>query len=698
MSTGYRAVQWSPGKRRYDLVLAGLLALYLATFLGLTALLRPEITVETALVRAFGTAAFLLLHVVLSIGPLARFDPRFLPLLWNRRHLGVTTFVCALAHGAFALVQFHALGDRNPLVSLLVSNTRFDSIAHFPFQQLGAAALVLLFLLAATSHDFWLAQLTAPVWKALHAGAYAAYALVVGHVALGALQDERATPPVAMFALGVSGILGLHLAAALRERRIDREVALATGDGFVEAGRVSAIAEGRATVVSIGGERVAIFRHQGRLSALSNVCQHQNGPLGEGRIVDGCVTCPWHGYQYRPEDGASPPPFTERVPTFRLRVEGERILVDPRPLPAGTRVEPARFDPAIPAPADRRAFFVGYLPPPAALVPFLRGVTAALSLLFVTVAGTLAASQRALGPGQFDPWTEVEIEGWLRAEPLPALWMPQGGSEPPRVVPLVGRGKHGPAPEVLAWTGRPVKLRGSWIRRGPAALFEVAGAAAVAQTAELTSGADDPAPVGLGHQRLVGEVVDSKCYLGVMKPGDGKSHRDCAVRCISGGAPAALVARTRAGERFVLMLVSPAGRPLGPELLDLVAEPVAVTGEVVRLGDLPLLVTEPAAVVRLSPRRARGRGRPCGRRVRGGAARPSKRAAPRPAPPPGGPARGRRRAARASAGRARRCAPCPRRSSRGSVRCKGTAERRSRPRRRSRASGQRPPARCPARR
>jgi nitrite reductase/ring-hydroxylating ferredoxin subunit len=91
----------------------------------------------------------------------------------------------------------------------------------------------------------------------------------------------------------------------------------------------------------VSGERIAIFRWDGRVAALSNVCQHQNGPLGEGRIVDGCVTCPWHGYQYRPEDGRSPPPFTEAVPTFAVRVERGRVLVATTPCAPGTVQTPA---------------------------------------------------------------------------------------------------------------------------------------------------------------------------------------------------------------------------------------------------------------------------------------------------------------------------------------------------------------------
>ncbi|MFN7940259.1 MAG: ferric reductase-like transmembrane domain-containing protein [Thermoanaerobaculia bacterium] len=340
MSTGYQAVGWNRQKRIYDTVFGVGLAAYLALFAIGTALAQPNLTIETLLIRDFGTAALLLLHVILSIGPLARLDPRFLPLLYNRRHLGVAMFLTAAAHGLFALVQFHGGGDAEPLASLLGSNGRFASVAQFPFQQLGFAALVILFLMAATSHDFWLANLTAPVWKGLHMAVYLAYALLVAHVALGALQDERHPALAAALALGVAWIVGLHLAAARREAALDRP-ATTGADGFVDACALDEIREHRARIVCAAGERIAIFRYGGKLSAVSNVCQHQNGPLGEGKIVDGCITCPWHGYQYLPESGASPPPFTERVPVFRVRLVEGRVLVDPRPLPGGTRIEPA---------------------------------------------------------------------------------------------------------------------------------------------------------------------------------------------------------------------------------------------------------------------------------------------------------------------------------------------------------------------
>src|SRR5207245_71439 len=106
----------------------------------------------------------------------------FLPLLYNRRHLGVTMFVLALAHGTFSLVQFHSGGDVPALVSLLSLGS---------FQVLGFCALLILFLMASTSHDFWLKNLGPANWKRLHMLVYAAYVSLVAHVAFGALQSER---------------------------------------------------------------------------------------------------------------------------------------------------------------------------------------------------------------------------------------------------------------------------------------------------------------------------------------------------------------------------------------------------------------------------------------------------------------------------------------------------------------------------
>ena len=342
MSTAYRAIGWNRQKARYDVTIVAGVLVYLTTFILGGSLADANATIETLIIRACGTCALLLLHVVLAIGPLCRLDRRFLPLLYNRRHLGVTTFLLAALHGVFGLVQFHALGDVNPIVSVLVTSRDYRSLVDFPFQQLGLLALVILFLMAATSHDFWLRSLSAPVWKILHMLVYLAYALVVAHVALGALQVERHPVfPLLLFA-GMVTVLGLHLVAATRERRHDDERDHAAPQPFVDVCAVDEIPERRARTVCLSGERVAIVRYDNRISAVSNVCRHQNGPLGEGKVVGGCLVCPWHGYEYEPASGRAPAPFTERLPTFSVRVAAGRVLVDPRPHPPGTYVEPAR--------------------------------------------------------------------------------------------------------------------------------------------------------------------------------------------------------------------------------------------------------------------------------------------------------------------------------------------------------------------
>jgi nitrite reductase/ring-hydroxylating ferredoxin subunit/DMSO/TMAO reductase YedYZ heme-binding membrane subunit len=341
MSAGYRPVGWNRSKLVYDAVLAAAVTLYITVYLQLApAFQGVTLPVDGAVARmqAFGTCAFLMLTVALSIGPLARLDRRFLPLLYNRRHLGVATAVVACIHASHVLGWYYAFSPTDPYVALLSANTSYGQLLGFPFEALGLAALLILAVLAATSHDFWLAFLTPPVWKALHFGIYAAYVLVVAHIGLGALQGDDGPLMGIVAALSVATVVGLHLAAAATGRRtIDTEAMPAATAGWVEVAGADALAPGRAITVRFAdGTAAAVFRDGERLAAVSNVCAHQNGPLGEGRIVDGCVTCPWHGYQYRLLDGRAPPPFTERIATYELRRDGDRVLIDSRPNPPGT--------------------------------------------------------------------------------------------------------------------------------------------------------------------------------------------------------------------------------------------------------------------------------------------------------------------------------------------------------------------------
>ncbi len=349
MAVSYSPVLLNRQKRRYDVVLACLVVVYILIFSTLQAVLFPDITTETILIRATSTLAFLLLHIVLVIGPLCRLDARFLPLLYNRRHLGVVTFLVAGVHGVFSIIQFHSAGNVDPLVSLFRSEREYGQFSQFPFQPLGFVALLILFLMAATSHDFWLKNLSPRVWKALHMSVYAAYGLIVLHVALGILQQETSPVYAGVVGLGLFTVTGLHLLAAFRPQRRDLHLTGPAQDEFVLVCSVNDIPDNRAKTLLVNGENIAVFRYGDKLAAVSNLCRHQNGPLGEGKIIDGCITCPWHGYQYLPENGQSPPPFKEKVETYALRCIEGMVWVNPAPNPPGTPQSPA----LIAQPADK---------------------------------------------------------------------------------------------------------------------------------------------------------------------------------------------------------------------------------------------------------------------------------------------------------------------------------------------------------
>lgn len=362
MSHDYRMVQWTPYKKTFDLWLGVGLAGFLAAHVvgGVLAFPAGQHPSEVQLaLRAVGSCAFGLLSVILAIGPAARLSPRFLPLLYNRRHMGVVCFLLGLLHAGLVVFWYHGFSNMNPFVSVLVSNSEFQSPSGFPFETLGAAALLILFVMAATSHDFWNANLGPGLWKAIHMSVYLGWALLVGHVMLGAAQDENGLAWALAVGVSAALVIGLHLGAAAMEARRSALARRLVSEGWLRVGAAMDIPDARARIVSPpAGERIAVFRNGNNIHAISNVCRHQGGPLGEGRIVDGCVTCPWHAFQYRPEDGVSPPPYSERVATYRTRIEDGIVFVHAEALPLGTAPEPTVLggpSPAIPPDSTREA-------------------------------------------------------------------------------------------------------------------------------------------------------------------------------------------------------------------------------------------------------------------------------------------------------------------------------------------------------
>jgi hypothetical protein len=243
-------------------------------------------------------------------------------------------------------------------------------------------------------------------------------------------------------------------------------------------------------------------------------------------------------------------------------------------------------------------FFVGYLAEtPPGIGSFVRRATGIAVSLAVLAALVVAGLQERFSPAVFEFGAARALEGVVSLDPVPRLRVSRPGLPGTGVAAetsyLLGVfGKRGAREAVADLDGRRVALRGALFYSDgqPGAEIEDGSVQSLGATTEPSE-----LSLSLGTVDLVGEIVDSKCYSGVMKPGSGRTHRACAERCLSGGVPAFFVVRAADGQRRVLLPVGADERPMGRELLAWVGEPLRVTGELRRLGDLWLLVAETEA-------------------------------------------------------------------------------------------------------
>ena len=245
-------------------------------------------------------------------------------------------------------------------------------------------------------------------------------------------------------------------------------------------------------------------------------------------------------------------------------------------------------------------FYVGYLPKaPAGISRRIRTVVIALMVIAVAGAITFASVQLTFVPAMFEYGKQRSFEGIIERKPFPTLLVKRPGysDSGSSHYLLVGEGKHGADNEVSKVEGKAVRLMGTLIYRGNQTMIEVVkGSIAVAGSAEAL-----PATATtLGVFELRGEIVDGKCYLGVMNPGSGKVHRDCAARCLSGGVPTLFATNDFRGEPAVLQLTDSSQKPLPKRaFLDQVGQPVRIKGTVLENGDTLIFEIGPASITQL---------------------------------------------------------------------------------------------------
>ena len=254
-------------------------------------------------------------------------------------------------------------------------------------------------------------------------------------------------------------------------------------------------------------------------------------------------------------------------------------------------------------------FYVGYLPKvPSGIARQMKAVIIVLFTMAITCAIGFAALQRTYSRSFFESGEERTFEGVIEASPYPTLLSsPDAANSSTLRYLLVAKGKHGADRQAATYVGKSVRLQGTLIYRDDQKMI-VLSAGSIAALDDARQ--NQAAPKNLGEFDLVGEIVDSKCYLGNMNPGNGKVHRDCAVRCLSGGIPPVFATNDFNGSPALLQLTDPNQKPLPKEaFLDRVAQPMRIHGTVMQVGHTLLLETESSAIASHSFRRPPEQGR-----------------------------------------------------------------------------------------
>src|SRR6266700_4764947 len=239
-------------------------------------------------------------------------------------------------------------------------------------------------------------------------------------------------------------------------------------------------------------------------------------------------------------------------------------------------------------------FYVGYIQKaPPALARFVRRVIVALAGLAMAVALVLVVAQMRFDASAFEYEKLRTFEGTVALQPYPTLLIARPGEveegERNSQYLLVAPGKHGGGELLADFDRKLVRLQGQLIHREGGTMVEVVPGSIVLADAAVPPTQDLVRDIGV--VTVTGEIVDGKCYLGVMNPGKGKVHRDCAARCLSGGIPPIFVT-TDGHEQFLLVGLD--GRALGRDALrEFIAEPIQIQGELLETGSTQLLKIDP---------------------------------------------------------------------------------------------------------
>lgn len=239
-------------------------------------------------------------------------------------------------------------------------------------------------------------------------------------------------------------------------------------------------------------------------------------------------------------------------------------------------------------------FYVGYLALPTAVRSLLVIIVPAAIFALLGASLALALQQRDTGDGFWQTGTASEWTGTLRLDPYPLLDTPDG------TLLLVSMGKFSSTDDAAPFHGQTVTIRGRLLKRAGRRMIELdAPHPTLGPPISNADGPATPAPprLSLGQATLTGEILDSKCFLGAMKPGSGRTHKACAILCLQGGIPPVFVAEQSPGNIQLFILTNQDGSLIQGEALQqlfpIVTANLSISGTIETRGQTHFFKIDP---------------------------------------------------------------------------------------------------------
>ena len=207
----------------------------------------------------------------------------------------------------------------------------------------------------------------------------------------------------------------------------------------------------------------------------------------------------------------------------------------------------------------------------------------------IGVAIVFSFNQNPFKNSTFELTSQTKITGVFHENPYPMLRVEVAQNTYKNIL-LLGFGKLGANPfleklqnEVKNLNGKKLSIEGNLIYYNGKTLIQITSDEKI--TLESSKKHILPSSTLISEITLQGEIIDPKCYFGVMKPGEGKIHRSCAVRCISGGIPPVLATTDNNAIAQYFLLTDLNGKAINDAILPFIGKPSQVTGVVEKMED-----------------------------------------------------------------------------------------------------------------